>query len=343
MAVRFLPPPEENDGPPGGTDRADLAEVIELRSRLRGPEWSDADETSRSDERLGAPGGGSPHRAAQRSAEAGHDAGLPKGSGGGNVVRVGFGADARAWGGKSAEAECAGAADTALTGWSDERASASEATVGSQEQSEPRHARPRERSTRTHASSSQQARSRAFSDAGAADGDAVDEGPTRSAHEDGVRLLARKAKSSGELREELLAIGHAVSDVEEVVAEFEANCYLDDDGLARALTEKLRDTKRASRAQIRRKLRDRRLPDAAIELAIGELDSDEEYALLREAAQDRARRLADLDRQTAERRLLGFLSRRGWSGEPAMRAVREALDGVSSGRARGATSGVRFQ
>lgn len=162
----------------------------------------------------------------------------------------------------------------------------------------------------------------------------------RSASEDGVRILARRARSSGELREELLRLEHDPNEVELVIDEFETSHYLDDAGLARLLTEKLRDTKRASRSQIRLKLRARKLPDAVIEAALGELDTDEEFAILRETAQDRARKLAGLERQTAERRLLGFLARRGWSGEPAMRAAREALD--SAARGNGAGSGVRF-
>ncbi|QZY52594.1 regulatory protein RecX [Leucobacter tenebrionis] len=165
----------------------------------------------------------------------------------------------------------------------------------------------------------------------------ADDPDRASAYEDGVRLLARRARSSGELREELGRLEHPAHEVEAVIAEFEESHYLDDLGLARAVTEKLRETKRASRTQIRMKLRERRLPDAIIEEAVGELDTDEEFGLLREAAQDRARKLGGLDRQTAERRLLGFLARRGWSGEPAMRAAKEALDGNGGG------SGVRFR
>lgn len=167
-------------------------------------------------------------------------------------------------------------------------------------------------------------------------------GPERSANEDGVRLLARKAKSSGELRQELLRLEHDPSEVEMVIAEFEQSLYLDDLGLARFLTEKLRDSKRASKSQIRVKLRERKLGDSAIDTALDELDDEEEISLLRQAAADRARSMRDLDRQTAERRLLGFLARRGWSGEQATRAVRDALDG--NGRvSRGGSGGVRFR
>ncbi|PRI10746.1 regulatory protein RecX [Leucobacter massiliensis] len=166
------------------------------------------------------------------------------------------------------------------------------------------------------------------------------ERPTAKA--DGVRILARRARSSGELREELLRLDHEPGEVEAVIAEFADSLYLDDLGLARALTEKLRDAKRASRSQIRVKLRERRLPDAVIEEAVGELDAEEEFAILRETAAERARKLGGVDRQTAERRLLGYLARRGWSGEPALRAARDALDGVGGEGRGGCAGGVRF-
>lgn len=159
----------------------------------------------------------------------------------------------------------------------------------------------------------------------------------RTAAEDGVRLLARRARSSGELRRELGQLGHAAAEVDAVIDEFITSLYLDDRGLARLLVQSLRERKGASRAQIRLKLRERLLPDDAIEEALGDLDDAEEFALLRAAAVDRARKLAGLDRATAERRLLGFLARRGWSGERAVRAAREALAGSSP------RSGVTFR
>lgn len=159
----------------------------------------------------------------------------------------------------------------------------------------------------------------------------------RSVTEDGVRLLARRARSSGELRRELLRLGHEAHEVESVILDFDGSLYLDDLGLARITAESLRERKRASRMQIRLKLKERLLPDGIIEQVLGELDDDAEDELLRTAASDRARRMVGLDRQTAERRLLGFLARRGWSGERAVRVAREALDATA---ARGT---VRFR
>lgn len=160
-----------------------------------------------------------------------------------------------------------------------------------------------------------------------------------SAQEAAVKLLARKAMSSGELQRALLESGYSSHEAETSVAECEASLYLDDAGLASALTQKLRNSKGASQTVIRRKLRERLLPDGAIEAALAELDDDEEFALLAQTATDRAKRLEGLDRQTAERRLLGFLARRGWTGERATRAAKEALDAVG----RAGRSGVRFR
>jgi len=149
-----------------------------------------------------------------------------------------------------------------------------------------------------------------------------------SAHEEGVRLLARKACSSGELRRALLNLGHEALEVDAAILEFETSLYLDDLGLARVLVEKLRARKSVSRGQLRVKLRERLLPDGVIEEALEGVSVEDEAAALRRVARERAQRLADLDRATAERRLFGYLSRRGWAGEPAIRATREALDEV---------------
>ncbi|WP_152485648.1 regulatory protein RecX [Leucobacter chironomi] len=289
MAVRFLPPPE--DRPAGGEEsRADLAEVIELRSLLGGRGWGEAGESAAQSADIGAAGGAESEGGAETE------------------------------GGTESEGEACTEASTAAEPPAGPRRivnidafrDGSRAAEAEMPEAEMPEAEPVEATT--------------------------DESDRSSAYDDGVRVLARRARSSGELRDELQRLEHPAHEVEAVIDEFEQSHYLDDAGLARAVTEKLRETKRASRAQIRVKLRERRLPDAIIEAALGELDVDEEFALLRETAQDRARKLGGLDRQTAERRLLGFLARRGWSGEPAMRAAREALDGGASGG-----SGVRFR
>ncbi|WP_449283659.1 regulatory protein RecX [Leucobacter sp.] len=311
MAVRFLPEPGERSAE-AAEDRGDLAEVIELRALLKRRAW---------DAPGGAAGGAGSADASVDSADTRADAGGTRAAATGASA---VGAPIEPVGTEPDGADIDGAEPFGTEPDGSDIDAAGAAT---------RHG---------GVTGAAAAISTGFGSLSREEGEqcaSEREGP--SATEDGVRILARRARSSGELRDELLRLEHDPHEVEQVVAEFESSHYLDDLGLARVLTEKLRDTKRASRSQIRLKLRERRLPDAVIDEAVGELDADEEFVILRETAQDRARKLAGLDRQTAERRLLGFLARRGWSGEPAMRAAREALDGAS--RSGGPGGGVRFR
>lgn len=299
MAVRFLPPPAESGHTPA-SDREDLAEVIELRSRLQPATWQGDSRDGNRRDSSGASRSVNGERSGRSDAEApnptkrgepGEERDLRTASGApvaslfGDRAEVAREADGRLRAGRVVQAGTApGAHDGRASDAQNETPAAGRAEASPEAESIP------------------------------------------NGFEDAVRLLARRARSSGELRKELLALGHDHVEVEEVALECETRLYLDDLGLARVLTENLRARKRASRSQIRLKLRERLLPDGVIEEALGELDDDEEHDLLREAATERARKMGSLDRQTAERRLLGFLARRGWSGERAIRVVREVLD-----------------
>lgn len=149
---------------------------------------------------------------------------------------------------------------------------------------------------------------------------------TRDLSEDAVRILARRALSAAELRDRLTQLGHAINDIEQLIESFVERHYLDDDSLARTLCEKLRTSKRASRAEIRRQLASRGLTAASIETALADLDVADDEELLYEIARDRATRLTSLDREVATRRLYGFLARRGWSGASLTRIISEVLD-----------------
>ena len=335
MAVRFLPPPEERI-PANRDEGENLAEVVEMRSWLRPastdgdgdveaelPEpagWASDAEPAASGWASGAEPTGAPWVSADESwtGDAGDGNAPTEGpgeSGGARVTRVQFGN---------------GPVETA--------AESARSTPSETAPANPRRKRESAKTAR-RADRGASAQVPAEAPAGA---ESDDESSRSEAYEDAVRLLARRARSSGELRDDLLALDHSADEVLTVIDEFIESRYLDDIGLARVQSEKLRDSKGASRGQIARKLRERKLPDAVVEEILGELDVDEEFSLLREAAAKRAERLTGLDRQTAQRRLLGFLARRGWSGEPAMRAANEALDG-GLGRGKRGPGGVRFE
>ncbi|WP_052492341.1 regulatory protein RecX [Leucobacter komagatae] len=312
MAVRFLPPPEERPKPQR-EERGDLAEVIEFRSKLRRP----------------APASAWAAEPAPANSEGG-DAGSSDEPG--SWAPAPEAADERPEAEATGKEPAAGAAG-AQRSW----ARLIEVPFGA-----PRAARPS--SAEAPATASPWANDLEGAQAGephaaAVEDELIDDGPT--AYETAVKLLARRALSSGELQRALIAAGHPEIDAEEAVARCEESLYLDDDDLATTVATKLRESKGESKARIRQKLRERHLPDTAIEAALDGLDDEAELELLTQTAVDRARRMTGLDRQTAERRLLGFLARRGWSGERATRAAREALDGTTGG-ARGGRGTVRF-
>lgn len=321
MVVRFLPVPD-GEPAPARPDRENFAEVVELRARFSSS-WATP---AQDDESFGD------------STVAGSVEAFSSLRAGNLVSAASLRGDASAQ--PAVKAEASPDVDNGVVSLASHRkrkvsgesdvAPASESSTASF--SEPAPASPK----RKRAASPRTAE--------IADTTEGEDTPLNDIDDDVVRLMAKKARSSGELQRELVLLGHLEFDAEDAVARAVEALYVDDEGLARAVCTKLRDGKGASRSQIRQKLRDRKLPDPAIELVLDELDEEDEDALLRETAFDRARKMGSLDRATAERRLLGFLARRGWGGEAARRAVRDALEGGTQRRGgSGRSGGVRFQ
>lgn len=154
------------------------------------------------------------------------------------------------------------------------------------------------------------------------------EKPLGDATDQALKKLARRPHSVRELEQFLRGLGHPGEAIDAVVHRFLQLGYLDDRELALSQAPVLRDRKRASNQVIRRTLGERGIDAAFIAEAIAALDPDgeDEDRVLREAAADRARRLGNLDRATAERRLLAFLARRGWGGSGTRDIARAALD-----------------
>ncbi|MCP2637268.1 RecX family transcriptional regulator [Microbacterium sp. HD4P20] len=113
--------------------------------------------------------------------------------------------------------------------------------------------------------------------------------------------------------------------------------YLDDAALAEQLIHAGVDRKGQGRQVIAQTLAKRGVPREVADAALAALpDDDLDRAL--EFARAKIRSLRDVDRDTALRRLMGQLSRRGYPGSVAMTAARQALDEQSPGH-----SGVRFR
>lgn len=145
-----------------------------------------------------------------------------------------------------------------------------------------------------------------------------------------MRLLARRALSMGELEVALRKEHYDETEIDETIRECVDRYYLDDHALAERLLEKAMQRKKLGRSALRRELKLRLIADPIIDVVMHETSEDDERERMREAAVERARKLTTLDRQTAERRLVAFLSRRGFGGAHLHTIVREALDEVSA-------------
>jgi regulatory protein len=140
-----------------------------------------------------------------------------------------------------------------------------------------------------------------------------------------VRALGRRQLSAGETRELLVAQGATSVEADELVQRYEELGYLNDSALAEALVEKLSERSHKSRGIIARELSARKIPAELVTVALENLDDDHEFTLALDAATKRVTQLSAYDEQTVERRLVGFLTRRGFSSGIVREATRRAM------------------
>lgn len=140
-----------------------------------------------------------------------------------------------------------------------------------------------------------------------------------------LRKLGRADMSVHEVRVWLRTKDAAEGDANELIDKCERLGYLNDERLAVTLTERLSERKGKSRGAIAGELRQRGIPSTFIDAALDAIEDDTEQARADELAQARVRQFRQLDDATAERRLMGYLSRRGYSGTIVRQAVRGAM------------------
>lgn len=153
-----------------------------------------------------------------------------------------------------------------------------------------------------------------------------------------LRKLRSKSLSISEARLILRGHGLETDQTEDVIDDFTRRRYLDDAVLAELLVTSGVERKGQGRVALSRALAQRGLPREIIDAALDQLpDDDAERAL--DFARTKARSMGRLDSDTALRRLMGQLARRGYNGAVAMNAAKTALREITSG---GSSSGVRF-
>ena len=149
--------------------------------------------------------------------------------------------------------------------------------------------------------------------------------PAGAARHVSITALARRGLSRRELERHLRDRGFDDAEIDADVARLEREGYLDDVALAQNLVGTLQERKGLGRTAIAAELTRRLLAPAAIEYALELVDSSDELSRARELALKRAPQLRHLDRETAVRRLSGYLARRGYGGSTVRAAVDQAL------------------
>lgn len=156
-----------------------------------------------------------------------------------------------------------------------------------------------------------------------------------------MHALARRGISSREMADLLASRELSETAVAQEVARLEGAGLLDDGQLAANLVRTLRERKGLGRSAISAELRRRKIDGDIVGLALDAIDGDDELHQATEIAVKRAAQLRSYDRETAERRLGGFLMRRGYGGSIVSAAVAAALGPKGQGGRSG--SGPRFE
>jgi regulatory protein len=153
-----------------------------------------------------------------------------------------------------------------------------------------------------------------------------------------LHALSRRGVSSSEMASLLAARDLDPEVVDAEVSRLEGVGLLNDRELAENLVRAKQERKGLGRGAVTSELRSRGIDPGIVDEVLAETDDDDEQARADEWARKRAGSLRGLDQATAERRLNGYLMRRGYRSETVRRAVEKALPRGGGGR-----GGVRFQ
>lgn len=162
------------------------------------------------------------------------------------------------------------------------------------------------------------------------------------AHNVSLNSLTKRGMSKREVERTLRAKELDDDVIEAEIERLEGAGLVDDLALAQNLVGTLQERKGLGRSGIAAELTRRLLSPAAIEYALELVDTGDELARARELAVARARQLTSYDRETAVRRLSGYLARRGYGGSTVRAAVDHALPRRHDSGARQG-GGVRFR
>ena len=142
------------------------------------------------------------------------------------------------------------------------------------------------------------------------------------AYQRALRLISRRPHAERELREKLSRERIPSEICERVIDRLEAASLLDDAAFAEAWVEDRKQFRPRSARALRHELRQKGVDSQVIETALSGFD-DEQAA--REAGRKAVRRYRSLPEETAQKRMLAYLARRGFPYRMARAVVDDLL------------------
>lgn len=140
-----------------------------------------------------------------------------------------------------------------------------------------------------------------------------------------LKLFKHRPRSRYEVLSRLRQKGFSRPVVEITIQKAESAGLIDDARFAKLWIEDRLARRPTSRRALQRELYDKGLDPEHIEKALARVELDE-AALAQQLIAERLARLGSVDRETRQRRLVGFLRRRGFSGQLIRRVLKETLN-----------------
>jgi len=142
-----------------------------------------------------------------------------------------------------------------------------------------------------------------------------------------LRLLALRPRTVRELRNKLEEKSYSPEVIRDIVAYCQEYGYLDDARLAKSWVKWRLKEKPSGKSLLIYELREKGIDQSIIDTALSEEYNDRnEFELAVNAVNKRLKSYQNLDRTVAERRILAFLSRRGFSLTVAKEVTNKILD-----------------
>lgn len=139
-----------------------------------------------------------------------------------------------------------------------------------------------------------------------------------------LHQLARSAKSTHQLRL-ILEKREIPSEIAERVLErFTEVGLIDDEAYAETIVNSRRNFKGLSKSAIKRELNEKGVPAPLVEQAIESITAEDDLAAAQELAARRIRQMTTLAKDVRERRLAGYLGRKGYPSSVVFAAIKFA-------------------